>query len=217
TINVVAVFFVIILLALVGVSLAAWYMVQPDAGMPQDADDIFPHFVSTQLPIGAAGLLLAAILAATMSSVTSGINALAGSITRDFVSDEIKKDPRRQLRIARFTSFAIGIIATVLAGLVDQLGDIFDISQAVLGVFLGPLLCVAILALTTRLRVNPLALCFAMVVGCVVGWVVTFTDIYNTWVAPAAFLSTFITAIVFTPIVEFALPSSDSRLPDPAE
>src|SRR5690606_14969963 len=124
-------------------------------------------FVATRLPTGASGLLLAAILAATMSSMTSGINALAGSLTLDFRRDVTSSgEPRRQLVIARYASLAIGLISTLIAGVVGRLGTIFDITQTLLGVFLGPLLCIAIVAFTPRLQLQPAAAIAALVAGC---------------------------------------------------
>lgn len=196
SINVVSVFIVIIMLAMLGLSLALWYTTQPDGSLPEAADQIFPYFVATQLPAGAAGLLLAAIIAATMSSITSGINALAGSLTRDFLPPSVTQSPKSQLRVARLTSLVIGVAATVAAGYVNKLGDIFSISQSLLGVFLGPLLCVAVLALIKRPRVNSVSLSIGLVAGCVAGWAIALSGyytpyaIYSLWVAPTAFVVT---------------------------
>ena len=67
------------LLSGVGLSLYVFFHHAPDPSLPANPDQIFPHFVSTRLPVGVAGLLLAALLAAT--SIPSGINTLAGVLT----------------------------------------------------------------------------------------------------------------------------------------
>ena len=61
---------------------------------------MFPHFVATRLPVGVAGLLLAALLAAT--SIPSGINTLAGVLTLDFHA-RLDRDmtERKQLVVGR--------------------------------------------------------------------------------------------------------------------
>lgn len=62
----------------VGTSLFVYYQVFPDANLASlDADQIFPYFINTQVPVGLAGLIIAAILAAAMSSLDSGINSIA--------------------------------------------------------------------------------------------------------------------------------------------
>jgi|APGre2960657505_1045072.scaffolds.fasta_scaffold12496_3 Na+/proline symporter len=76
---------VLLMLAAVGLALGTWYHLHPDPALPRDADRVFPYFVATQLPAGFVGMIVAALLAATMSSVTSGINALSGSLLTDFV------------------------------------------------------------------------------------------------------------------------------------
>ncbi len=141
---------VICLLAAVGLSLAMWYHYMPDPNLPKMVDKIFPYFIATQLPVGIAGLLLAAILAATVSSMTSGINALAATVTVDFrMRLGTKLTARQQLRFGKITSLIIGLLATLAAGIVSRLGTIFDITQILLGLFLGPLLVCSIVSVIT--------------------------------------------------------------------
>ena len=59
------------------------------------ADRVFPHFIGHHLPVGAAGLLVAALFAAAMSSLDSGINSVATVLIVDFHPQEA---PRRQRR-----------------------------------------------------------------------------------------------------------------------
>ncbi len=72
------------LLVFVGLLIRAWYHFVPDENLPIKVDKIFPYFVASQLPRGLTGIVLAALLAATISSMTSGINTLAATITFDF-------------------------------------------------------------------------------------------------------------------------------------
>ena len=135
-------------------------------------------------------MILAAILAATMSSMTSGINALAGTLTLDFaVRGGWLKTPRQQLAFGRGASVAIGLAATGVAGLVGRLGSIFTITQATTGVFLGPLLACVTLSLvripirTSSMNAGMLAGTFA---GLFVVWTVGAWKISSLWVAPSA-------------------------------
>lgn len=84
-INVAGVIMILLILAAIGLSLSAWYQFKPSGILPENSDQIFPFFVASELPIGVAGLILAALLGATMSSMTSGINALSGAIQLDLL------------------------------------------------------------------------------------------------------------------------------------
>src|SRR5690606_15561633 len=128
-VNVIGVVIVLVMLVGVGVALSAWYMVNPAPEMPTTIDRIFPFFIARELPPGVSGLLIAALLAATMSSITSGINALASSMMTDFrqASGNAKStsSARRELWMARGVSLLIGIVATLAAGIVSNLGHLF--------------------------------------------------------------------------------------------
>ena len=81
------------------------------------ADRIFPTFIIEQLPTGLAGLLVAGILAAAMSTISSSINALASSMTHDlYASWTGRRDPAHLLVVGRVFSavWGIGLIAGAL-------------------------------------------------------------------------------------------------------
>ena len=199
--NIIGAVGVVFLLGAVGMTIRAYYIFLPDASMPEGADKVFPHFISTQLPPGIAGILLAAILAATMSSMTSGINALAGTLTLDFrmrLWGEISH--RDQLRFGRICSFVIGVLATAAAGFVSALGNIFEMSQALLGVFLGPLLTCIVLAIAKKPLQRP-SLIVGLLLSCALGWVVIFTNLAGqTWIAAIVFVLSMIITLTGTAI-----------------
>ena len=193
-VNIVGVMVVITLLGCVGIGLALWYATEPT--IPTTPDQLFPRFIAEQLPAGVTGLVFVAILAATMSSMTSGINTLSATLTFDLRARfGSPMTDRQQLRFARWTSLCIGVAATMLAGAVAYLGDIFDIAQTLLGVFLGPLLGCVVLSLY-RLRLRPAAVAVGMVAGSAAGWAVAFSPAFSLWVAPAALLTTLLTALL---------------------
>jgi SSS family solute:Na+ symporter len=81
------------------------------------ADEIFPRFIIQHLPVGLAGLVVAGILAAAMSTISSSINALASSMTHDiYVSVTGRRDPAHLLRVGRVFSavWGTGLIAGAL-------------------------------------------------------------------------------------------------------
>lgn len=152
-INVSGVIGILLMLGAIGLSLAAWFEFKPSEALPRNSDQIFPFFVASEMPIGIAGLILAALLGATMSSMTSGINALSGAIQMDLVPGLLEgKTDRKKITVARLLSFGIGLAATLSTALVAQLGQIFDIAQKLLGVFLGPLaICLIFAVLSVRI------------------------------------------------------------------
>lgn len=200
-INIIGVIFVLILLAGVGVCLSAWYHFMPDTNLPASDDKVFPYFVSTQLPVGIAGLLLAAILAATMSSMTSGINTLAASITLDFRGRFGEKlTPEKQLGFARKMSLIIGLTCSLIAGIVGKLGTIFEMTQALLGIFGGPLLAYMILAILGKC-VNKVAIFTATALALIAGGIVTLSACANIWVSTVTFLTTIGLTLLFNSFV----------------
>jgi sodium-coupled monocarboxylate transporter 8/12 len=196
-INVGGVILVVALLTGVGLAMFVFYHFVPDATLPKDADKIYPHFIATQLPVGLSGLMLAAILAATMSSMTSGINALAATITLDLLPRVARPySALEQLRFARICSCVVGVVSTLLAGVVHRLGSLFDLTQIILGVFAGPLLVVVLMSVTDR-RVAPAGMIFGLAGGCVAGWIVVVSPIAALWTAPVAAAVTFAIAMMF--------------------
>ncbi len=190
--NVIGAFCMVTLLVITGMLLSAWYAKFPDESLPVAGDKVFPHFVATVLPSGLTGLIIAAVLAATMSSLTSGVNALAGCLTNDFIRPTGWLEEGKPLLICgRVLTVLIGIAATVCAGGVSNIGTIFDIAQTVYGVFMGPLLACMVLALlpypvrTWTLFVGPL-------IGCVIGAIVAFSPIASVWTSTFSFSSSMI-------------------------
>src|SRR5439155_13856042 len=77
-------------------------------------DSIFPTFIIEQMPHGLVGLLLAAILAATMSTHSGAINALAAASTHDIylpVTGRSPDDPRT-LKVGKLFALAWGVVLT---------------------------------------------------------------------------------------------------------
>lgn len=83
------------------------------AGLAPDAlaaDAIFPRFIIEHLPVGIAGLVVAGILAAAMSTIASSINALASSMTHDIYAGWTgRRDPAHLYRIGRAFSAGWGL------------------------------------------------------------------------------------------------------------
>ena len=98
------------LFLLVGTML--WAVGADDPNLASDA--LFPTFAVTQLPPGVAGIVVAGLLAAAMSTVSSSLNSLASAATHDFYAPlSRKREPTHLLRVGRWATVGWAI---VLAG-----------------------------------------------------------------------------------------------------
>lgn len=135
-------------LALVGLALVAFFHGQFDPQSATEAKQAFPTFIINYLPHGLAGLLMAALFAAAMSSVDSGINSLSAVVTTDFYH-ALKLGPegsRAEFRIARTVTLVAGVAITLVAYFIawaiavdERNKNIIDLSVRVFNLFLGPL------------------------------------------------------------------------------
>lgn len=193
--NLMGSFAVVLLLVLVGLSLTAWYHYYPDPSLPSSQDKVFPYFIASQLPVGTAGLLLAAILAATISSMTSGVNTLAATITFDFrLRYGSPMAPTQQLRFGRITTLVVGVSSTLIAGFVGALGTIFQMAQFVLGLFAGPIFVCVILSIV-KTSIGRRAMGLGMVMGFMAGlFVRQGLGWYQMWTAPVTSIVTLLGA-----------------------
>lgn len=191
TFNVAGIMAVSALLTAVGLLLRVWYSAHPDPQLPAETDRVLPYFIAHELPSGVTGLLIAAILAATMSSMTSGINALAGCITNDFVAPHLRaQDSRSLLRIGRFTSLLIGIASTGGVALVMHLGAVWQFGFALFGIFLGPLLAIMAMSCLRVCRPSDAAAVAGAIGGFLAGVAVSYAARSNLWMPLAAFACT---------------------------
>ena len=112
---------VALLLATVGFSLLGYFRANPELLPPgtdvyKDGDKIFPLFIARHLPTGVTGLVVAAILAAAMSSIDSAVNSITAVVQIDFL-DRAGWQPRTEQGHLRFAKgLALGMGATMVAG-----------------------------------------------------------------------------------------------------
>jgi SSS family transporter len=98
----------------VGTALWVFYRSQPEALAPlQQGDQIFPWFIAQELPVGIAGLVIAGIFAAAMSSLDSGMNSVATACVTDFYRrfrpGALDHDC---LKLARWLTVVLGVLGT---------------------------------------------------------------------------------------------------------
>lgn len=142
-------------------------------------DELLPHFITTQIRFGLAGLILAALFAASMSSMDSGLNSICTLVITDFhrrlgwgrswLARRAKKpvdqlNEADELRLGRGLVLLIGVAATMFSLFVAQIGNIFDIMIGVVNTFGGPLLAIYLLGTFTR-RTTARAAFWTLVTG----------------------------------------------------
>ncbi len=117
-----------------------------------DVNYIFPTFVTTYMPAGVIGLIIAAIFAAAMSSISAELSALSTATVIDFYRRHINKDaPDSQyLRVAKLSTGLWGIFACVVALYASRLGSLIEVVNKFGSFFYGSLLGVFVLALGTK-------------------------------------------------------------------
>ena len=147
---------VIILLALVGVALLAYFTDNPHLIrdgqdiLGEDADKVFPRFIVYVLPSGISGLVVAAMLAAAMSSLSSGVNSCSTVITVDFIKRfrGQSSNEQAQVRLARWVSVLVGAGIVALSLYVSLVpGNIIELAYRVVNLFTVPLFILFFMAL----------------------------------------------------------------------
>lgn len=166
-----------------GTCVFVFYRVYPDSAVAGlEADEVFPHFILTQVPAGLAGLVIAGVLAAAMSSVDSSLNAISTIATVDLLKRHLA--PNRSdtfyLWAARAVAIAASIVMVLGAILFSEIEkeSMNDVIWIVASVFGGCLLGLFMAGFFTRRIDNVSALCgLAAALGlnvylglCVAGW-----------------------------------------------
>jgi SSS family solute:Na+ symporter len=141
-------FVITVLTLVVGLALYGFYQTHSGA-LPQDlaGDAILPFFVAAELPPGVAGLLVAAVLAAAMSSLDSALSSLATTVEVDFLTRLRPAADNERLRRARWLTLGAGILATAAALALAGRGTLLALAVRVMGWFAGPILALFILGL----------------------------------------------------------------------
>ncbi len=163
---------VMITLAFVGFALLGYFSTFPER-LPQGlsikdhADKLFPHYIAYHLPVGISGLVLAAMFAAAMSSMDSGVNSITAVVLTDFF-DRFGKSPRdershvRRARILAFTIGAIVVIGSSQMGLIP--GNITAVTQKTSNLLTTPLFCLFFFAMFVPFA-KPLAVWLGAICG----------------------------------------------------
>jgi Na+/proline symporter len=148
-----------------------------------DVNYVFPTFVVRHMPAGVVGLIIAAIFAAAMSSISAELNALATATTIDFYRRHYRPeaDDRHYVRIGRIATGLWGVFACVVALWATSLGSLIEVVNRFGSFFYGSLLGVFVLAVGVR-RARARGAFWGLITGVASVWVASrFTDIAFLW------------------------------------
>ena len=128
-------------------------------------DMALPWIIKNVLPAGISGLMFVAIIAALQSTIDSGINSTSLMITRDIRHVLLKNDStENDLKIGRYLTLLILLIAMSIAPFIGELGGIFTFMQTVLSLFQGPMLALLLLGALSK-RATPQAGLWTLITG----------------------------------------------------
>ena len=169
-------------LAAIGLALFAFYAAQGGYPAGQNVDRILSHFMSTQFPVGLTGVVIAAVLAASLSSVDSALNATTSVVVVDFYGRLVKgrttarnaneREQRSELLVSRVVNVALGALLVGFGANMYRFGEIWQGINRLLGAFGGPLFGIFVLGMFMKR---------AHATGVLVGGLVGMT--YNVYVS----------------------------------
>ncbi len=128
----------------IGTALFAFYS-GPDHTLGEaisKGDQVFPHFIATELPAGLKGLIIAAILAASMSTIDSALNCSATVLFVDYYKKYFKPSATESnsVNFLRLTTVIWGIAGIAAALLLIRAQSALDIWWIIAGIFGGGIL-----------------------------------------------------------------------------
>ena len=180
-------------LSFVGLALLAYFTHHP---LPPEfaTDRILPYFMSQAFPAGAVGLVIAAILAASLSSIDSAINSCTTVVVIDLYNrfkagraerPALEAGGHAQVRVSRMATVVLGFAGTALAMNVSRIGTLLEIANKLINAFSGPLFGIYLLAMFSRSATSA-----AVLAGGLAGTFVSYSVAYRTSISflwPSAF------------------------------
>lgn len=160
----------------IGILLYVYFQANPDPHLPTKTNEIFVYFILTHMPVALRGLLIAGVFATTMGSLSTALNALATSFTRDWYLPYVKTDASEieTVTAARRFTVLFAILMIVVASATAFFVILYPkarIIQIVLGIFgytYGSLLGIFLVGMLTKNRGNDIGNYIGMICGFIV-------------------------------------------------
>jgi SSS family solute:Na+ symporter len=154
----------------IGTSLFVFYGARPELlGSVTQPDKVFPHFIATQLPVGMAGLVVAAIFAASMDS---NLNSMATLTLCDIYKRYLRPGAgeREAMLVLYLSTLLWGVLGTGVALAMIRAESALDVWWEMASIFSGGMLGLFLLGLISRRAKNPAALTGVTVGILVIVW-----------------------------------------------
>ena len=148
------VFLQFLLFLTIGVMLYAFYQHFPLGQELEQVDRIFPIFIVQEMPPGVSGLIIAAIFAAAMSTLSSSLNSLASSSLNDFYKKYRVKSapPAHYLKVSRIFTLGWGAVLIGISMLARNWGEVLVVGLTITTITMGSILGIFLLGLrSTRI------------------------------------------------------------------
>jgi SSS family transporter len=141
-----------------------------------DVNYVFPTFITTHMPVGLVGLMIAAIFMAAMSASGGELNALATATIIDFYRRHWVREASdaHYLRVSKLATIFWGLFACVVATYAANQGALIEVVNRYGSLYYGSLLGVFILAIGTK-RATATGAFWGMIAGMIVVVTVAFT------------------------------------------
>ncbi len=194
----------------IGVMLFVYYR---DSGLtpPHPADRIYPDFIWRSLPAGAAGIVIAAILAAAMANISAALNSLASTTVVDMLRGRSKDQDARYLKVARLATVVWGLVLLGIGILARKWGSVLEAGLAIASIPFGALLGVFLLGVLTK-RPDERAAIAGMLAGlATIVYVRFFTSVAWTWYVLAGATVTFAGAWLFSLVLNWRVSESQTN------
>jgi solute:Na+ symporter, SSS family len=194
---------------LLGAGLWVFYSQNPDKGaMSINPDRVFAKFILEELPPGIKGLLMAAVAAAAMSTISSVMNSITTVVTSDFYNRLTGRTAT--VNAARVITLLLGVACTICALYVDRLGNVLVAATRLQNFFGGSLTGAFLLGMTTR-RANGGAAFAGIIAGTAAAAALSaFTAVSWMWHGLAAAAVAYATGAVLGPLLGKPPADSDS-------
>jgi len=198
-----------ILFYLLGTVLFVYYQQHPDPNMPNN-DTLYPYFVTTRLPAGIAGLVLAGIFSAAMSTIASLMNSVTTVCIEDFWKRAWGKvlPEESGLRAVRLLTLFWGIVHILLAWWFTQSSDdVVRIWNKLMGIAANGVLGLMALAFLKR-RIQPAAALIGFGVSYLTLWYLLLPGTPVHFLLRPVICNTvcFVTAVVVSRVLDLVRP-----------
>lgn len=145
-------------------------------------DKLYPAFIWHNMPVGIAGLLIAAILAAAMANVSAALNSLASTTVMDFFRARARQvTEKRSMQVARMATIVWGAVLLSIAIVARHSKSVLEAGLSIGSIPAGALLGVFLLGVLTRRPRERSAMAGVLAGLMVILYVVLKTHIAFTW------------------------------------